>query len=79
MRIVSSAYCMIGKSGPQLFGNGRRRMPPSQALLTIVSAFRNPGVPGPTSKLSSRAPAQMGRREMEREGGKEPEGGRRER
>jgi hypothetical protein len=31
------------------------------------------GVPGPTSKLSLRAPAQMGRRETEREGGK-PEG-----
>jgi hypothetical protein len=30
-----------------------------------------PGVPGPTSKLSPRAPAQMGRREMEREGGKQ--------
>jgi hypothetical protein len=37
-----------------------------------------PGVPGPTSKLSSRAPAQMGRRETEREGGK-PEGDRRKR
>jgi hypothetical protein len=35
----------------------------------LLSAFRNPGVPGPTSKLSSRAPAQMGRRETEREGG----------
>jgi hypothetical protein len=35
-----------------------------------------PGVPGPTSKLSSRASAQMGRRETEREGGK-PEGDRR--
>jgi hypothetical protein len=34
------------------------------------------GVPGPTSKLSPRAPAQMGRRETEREGGK-PEGDRR--
>ena len=31
------------------------------------------------SKLSPRAPAQMGRREMEREGGKKPEGDRRER
>jgi hypothetical protein len=31
------------------------------------------GVPGPTSKLSPRAPAQMGRRETEREGGKKPE------
>jgi hypothetical protein len=28
-----------------------------------------PGVPGPTSKLSTRAPAQMGRRETEHEGG----------
>jgi hypothetical protein len=37
------------------------------------------GVPGPTSKLSSRAPAQMGQRETEREGGKKPEGERRKR
>jgi hypothetical protein len=29
------------------------------------------------SKLSPRAPAQMGRRETEREGGKKPEGNRR--
>jgi hypothetical protein len=35
-----------------------------------LSAFRPRGVPGPTSKLSSRAPAQMGRRETEHEGGK---------
>jgi hypothetical protein len=41
--------------------------------------FETRGVPGPTSKLSPRAPAQMGRRETEREGGKEPEGGRHER
>jgi hypothetical protein len=41
-------------------------------------AFRPRGVPGPTSKLSPRAPAQMGRRETEREGGK-PEGDRRKR
>jgi hypothetical protein len=39
----------------------------------------NPGVPGPTSKLSPRAPAQMGQRETEREGGKKPEGDGRER
>jgi hypothetical protein len=31
------------------------------------------------NKLSSRAPAQMGRREMEREGGKKPEGDRHKR
>ena len=43
-----------------------------------LSAFRPRGVPGPTSKLSSRAPAQMGRRETERKGGK-PEGDRRKR
>jgi hypothetical protein len=45
----------------------------------LLSAFRNPGVPGPTSKLSPRASAQMDRRETEREGGKEPEGDGRER
>jgi hypothetical protein len=33
-------------------------------------AFRDRGVPGPTSEMSPRAPAQMGRREAEREGGK---------
>jgi hypothetical protein len=30
----------------------------------------DPGVPGPTSELSPRVPAQMGRRETEHEGGK---------
>jgi hypothetical protein len=45
----------------------------------MVSAFRTRGVPGPTSKLSLRAPAQMGRRETEREGGKKPKGDGRER
>jgi hypothetical protein len=37
--------------------------------------FQEIVLPGPTSKLSPRAPAQMGRRETEREGGK-PEGDR---
>jgi hypothetical protein len=32
--------------------------------------FETRGVPGPMSELSPRAPAQMGRREAEREGGK---------
>jgi hypothetical protein len=32
--------------------------------------FRPQGVPGPTSKLPPRVPAQMGRRETEHEGGK---------
>jgi hypothetical protein len=40
-----------------------------------LSAFRPWGVPGPTSKLSPRVPAQMGRRETEHEGG-EKRGGR---
>jgi hypothetical protein len=34
----------------------------------VLSAFRPRGVPGPTSKLSLRVPAQMGRREMETQG-----------
>jgi hypothetical protein len=38
---------------------------------SALSAFRDRGVPGPTSEMSPRAPAQMGRREAEREGGKE--------
>jgi hypothetical protein len=37
-------------------------------LCHLVSAFRPWGVPGPTSKLSLRVPAQMGRRETEHKG-----------
>ena len=44
-----------------------------------LSAFRPRGVPEPTSKLSPRVPAQMGRRETEREGGRKSEGDGRER
>jgi hypothetical protein len=47
--------------------------------MSIVSAFRDRGVPGPTSEMSPRAPAQMGRREAEREGGREVAGDGRER
>jgi hypothetical protein len=36
-----------------------------------LSVFRPRGVPGPTSKLSPRVPAQMGPREIEHEGGHE--------
>jgi hypothetical protein len=39
-------------------------------LARQLSAFRPWGVPGPTSKLSLRVPAQMGRRETETQGGK---------
>jgi hypothetical protein len=42
-----------------------------------LSAFRDRGIPRPTSEMSPRAPAQMGRRETEREGVKrQPERGR---
>jgi hypothetical protein len=37
----------------------------------ILSSFRPRGVPGPTSKLSPRVPAQMSRSETEHEGGQE--------
>jgi hypothetical protein len=40
----------------------------------VLSAFRPRGVPGPTSKLSPRVPAQMGRRETEHEGGRNSKG-----
>jgi hypothetical protein len=39
-------------------------------LFNIVGVSKPGGVPGPTSELSPRAPAQMGRRKAEREGGK---------
>jgi hypothetical protein len=41
--------------------------------------FETGGVPGPTSEMSPHAPAQMGRREAEREGGKKKAPGARER
>jgi hypothetical protein len=42
---------------------------PSLFTITICRRFETGGVPGPTSEMSPRAPAQMGRREAEREGG----------
>jgi hypothetical protein len=45
-------------------------MIPNGYGFSVVSAFRPRGVPGPTSKLSPRVPAQMGRREAEHDGGK---------
>jgi hypothetical protein len=42
-------------------------------VLEVLHCRRfDPGVPGPTSKLSLRVPAQMGRRETEHKGGEEP-------
>jgi hypothetical protein len=48
--------------------------PRSRQSALVVSAFRPRGVPGPTSKLSLRVPAQMGPRETEREDGKTAKG-----
>jgi hypothetical protein len=45
-------------------------------LISLVSAFRPRGVPGPTSKLSLRVPAQMGRRETGHKGGRTVRGNR---
>jgi hypothetical protein len=39
-------------------------------MLMLFVGVSTRGVPGPTSKLSLRVPAQMGRREMERKGEK---------
>jgi hypothetical protein len=43
-------------------------------ILRVVSAFRPRGVPGPTSKLSLRVPARMGRRETKHKGGRNSKG-----
>jgi hypothetical protein len=49
--------------------HGRRNQGAARGRGRDLSAFRPRGVPGPTSKLSPRVPAQMGRRETEHEGG----------
>jgi hypothetical protein len=50
----------------------RARALSQQRLPRQLLVFRPRGVPGPTSKLSLRVPAQMGRREMEHKGEREP-------
>jgi hypothetical protein len=49
-------------------------LPPYPQILNIyqniIVGVSRPGVPRPTSEMSPRAPAQMGQREAEREGGK---------
>jgi hypothetical protein len=42
---------------------------PRANILNLIVGVSTRGVPGPTSKLSLRVPAQMGRREMEHKGG----------
>jgi hypothetical protein len=58
----------------ELDGKPVRQHAAGPYLARQLSVFRDRGVPGPTSKLSPRAPAQMGRRETEREGERQPEG-----
>jgi hypothetical protein len=48
-------------------------------MVDICVGVSRPGVPGPTSEISPRAPAQMGRHEAEREGGRKVPRDRRER
>jgi hypothetical protein len=48
-------------------------------MISTCRRFETGGVPRPTSEMSPRAPAQMGRREAEREGGKKAAGDGRER
>jgi hypothetical protein len=50
-------FCCLAHAGIEVSGHD-------------LSVFRDRGVPGPTSEMSPRGPAQMGRREAEREGGK---------
>jgi hypothetical protein len=42
--------------------------------MNLVGVSTRGGVPGPTSKLSPRVPAQMGRRETEHEEGRNSKG-----
>jgi hypothetical protein len=73
-RLVSDEY---GKKTPAPTPYGKNRMAQRrrherrEKRSRMVSAFRPRGVPGPTSKLSPRVPAQMGRRETEHGGGKQ--------
>jgi hypothetical protein len=60
-------------------GEIEKEMCPWAISIMFLSAFRDRGVSGPTSEMSPRAPTQMGRREAEREGGKEAAGDGRER
>jgi hypothetical protein len=53
-----------------LFSKYYINIPNAFTIISYLSAFRPRGVPEPTSKLSPRASAQMGRRETKREGGK---------
>jgi hypothetical protein len=58
---------MVPAAGPDCLSASHCQVAPQSEQL---STFRDRGVPKPTSEMSSHAPAQMGRREVEREGGK---------
>jgi hypothetical protein len=63
-----SLACKRSYGGGYLLGK-KRQANLVEKTSNLLSAFRPRGVPGPTSKLSLRAPAQMGRRETEHKEG----------
>jgi hypothetical protein len=68
------------RRGNLLLGLGSRQGAPASSVpIRGCRRFETGGVPGPTSEMSPRAPAQMGQREAEREGGRKVAGDRRER
>jgi hypothetical protein len=54
---------------PEFGGEASSAAKSRELVPPTLSALQPRGVPGPTSKLSQRVPAQMGRRETEHEGG----------
>jgi hypothetical protein len=69
---------MLMKSTFGCFHQSQQKHSSAEKYFSIVGVSR-PGVPGPMSEMSPRAPAQMGRREAEREGGEKAAGDGRER
>jgi hypothetical protein len=75
MAIMAKSFIMVVLSVAQTWYSSLRpgTITSWQKLKDIVGVS-TPGVPGPTSKLSPRVPAQMGRRETEHKGGKKETG-----
>jgi hypothetical protein len=65
----SSSPSTSGSDAPSVTSKRHKRKKFSKIPLRYCRCFDPRGVPGPTSKLSPRVPAQMGRRETEHEVG----------
>jgi hypothetical protein len=78
-KTFDASYVLTNKSGKVVAKYVGGKHKGSKTCVWVLSAFRDRGVPGPTSEMSLRAPAQMGRREAEREGGRKVAGDGRER